>query len=334
MRAACAARWSNLQRLAERRLPALTRLKQAEPMPILLHRRRIYVIPSRFGLVYSLMLIVMLIGSLNYANNPALLLTCLLGAASYQSVFAGFRTLNRVELKSIRAEPCHAGDLLSVSLRFGSAAATAKYSLRLRMDNAGAEPANAFSVFDLPAAGTQDVVAALPTARRGWLPLGRVRLCTEYPYGLFHVWSWLHPEQRALIYPRLEADPPPLPLSGSQTQTRAVNRDEDESELLREYRAGDPRGRIAWKASARQDHLFVKQFETRRGHAVVLAWDRLAGLDAEARISRLAAWIERAEIQRIAYCLELPQTRLGPALGPAHRHACLRELALLPGAET
>src|SRR5579883_1308699 len=96
-----ARRWKLLH-WAERRLPALTRLKRTESLPILLHRRRIYVVPSRFGLIYSLMLVVMLIGSLNYENNPAMLLTCLLGAAAYQSVFAGFRTLNRVELRSIQ----------------------------------------------------------------------------------------------------------------------------------------------------------------------------------------------------------------------------------------
>ena len=81
--------------VAERRLPALTRLKQAEALPILLHRHRIYVLPTRFGLMFSAVLLVMLLGALNYNNNPALLLTCLLGAACYQSVFQAFRSRQR-----------------------------------------------------------------------------------------------------------------------------------------------------------------------------------------------------------------------------------------------
>ncbi|MGH8122583.1 MAG: DUF58 domain-containing protein, partial [Rudaea sp.] len=48
MRAALARRWSNLLILAERRLPALTRLKQPETLPIVLDRHRIYVLPTRF----------------------------------------------------------------------------------------------------------------------------------------------------------------------------------------------------------------------------------------------------------------------------------------------
>ncbi|MBN8884859.1 MAG: DUF58 domain-containing protein [Rudaea sp.] len=329
------ARKSTLLQMAERRLPALTRLKRTESLPILLHRRRIYVVPSRFGLIYSFMLLVMLIGALNYANNPGLLLTCLLGAAAYQSVFAGFRTLNRVELRSIRTQPCHAGDNLRLSLLFASAAAAPKRSLRLRMENAANANAETTPiVFDLPGDDSQAVETTLPAPRRGWLPIGRVRVWTEYPYGLFHVWSWLHPDQRALVYPRLETNAPALPQNGGEAQAQTARRNGDEFGLLREYRAGDPCRLIAWKASARQDHLLVKEFESQHSREIMLDWHRLDGLDDEARISRLAAWIERAETLQTPYLLQLPQIRLGPALGPAHRHACLRELALMPGHAT
>lgn len=327
-----ATRRSKWLQLAERRLPALTRLKRTESLPILLHRRRIYVVPSRFGLIYSLMLLVMLIGSLNYTNNPALLLTCLLGAAAYQSVFTGFRTLNRTELKSIQAQPCHEGDPLPLSLLFASSAAAQKYSLRLRLEDAGAVASQGeATAFDLPAGGVQAVATALPASRRGWRRVGRIRVWTEYPYGLFHVWSWLHPDQHALVYPRLEANAPPLPQVGGDAQAQAARRGDDEFNMLREYRAGDPRRLIAWKASARQDHLLVKEFDSQQGREIVLDWRTLDGLDPETRISRLAAWVERAETAQIPYRLDLPQTHLGPALGAAHRHACLRELALMPG---
>ena len=86
-----------LQRWAEGRLPALTRYRRPESLPIELHRRRIYIVPTGFGLGFSILLAVMLVGALNYANNAALLLTCLLGAASAASMLVAFRSLDGLQ---------------------------------------------------------------------------------------------------------------------------------------------------------------------------------------------------------------------------------------------
>ena len=134
---------------AERRLPALTRLKQSEALPIALHRHRIYVLPTRFGLLFTAVLVVMLLGALNYNNNPALLLTCLLGAATYQSVFQAFRMLNGLELRALRAQPCHAGDSLRIGLSFHTEG-RARTSLRARIGETEV-------LFDLPAAADERV---------------------------------------------------------------------------------------------------------------------------------------------------------------------------------
>jgi uncharacterized protein (DUF58 family) len=317
-----ASRWSRILEYAEARLPALTRLKRAETLPIRLDRRRIYVVPTRFGVLYSAVLATMLLGALNYNNNPALLLACLLGAASYQSVFQAFRMLNRLELHALRAEPCHAGDPLLVNLHLRSNGRR-RYSLRL-------QTADQETIFDLADNGVIGMEFSAP--QRGWQRLPRLRLSSEYPFGLFHVWSWLHPEFSALVYPRLEANAPPLPRAGGETAARTTRMSGDELASLREYRPDDPQRNIAWKASARHDRLLVKEFELRRGQEIVLDYAALHGLDHEARISRLARWVGTAEIAQRPYALYLPERRLGPALGSEHRHACLRELALLPGA--
>ena len=48
-------------------------------------------------------------------------------------------------------------------------------------------------------------------------------------------------------------------------------------------------------------------------------------------IARLARWVCMAESAQVRYALDLPHRRLESGLGPEHRHACLRELALMPG---
>jgi len=56
-------------------------------------------------------------------------------------------------------------------------------------------------------------------------------------------------------------------------------------------------------------------------------------LDPESKIRRLARWVDEAEREAVRYRLQLPgQPVIGPDRGAAHRHACLRALALLPDA--
>lgn len=310
--------------VAERRLPALTRLRAPEALPVRLHRRRIYVLPTLFGLAFAVLLAVMQLGALNYANNPALLLTCLLGAAAWMSLFAGFRGLAGLELAAVSAGECHADAPIELCLVF-AASPRARPSLRLEL-------AGATFVFAIARGDAGRLQASLPGQRRGWLRPGRMKLWTDQPLGLFVVWSWIHPDLSILVYPRAEADPPPLPSGPGQTGERQARGDGDEFSGLREYRSGDPQRRIAWKASARHDGLLVRESEQPMDDNRLLAYAALEGLGHEARISRLTAWVLAAEACMLSYSLDVPGQRLGPGLGSLHRHRCLQALALLPDA--
>jgi uncharacterized protein (DUF58 family) len=223
----------------------------------------------------------------------------------------------------LQAEPCHAGDVLYTNLHF-SDVARLHTGLRLSID--GDE-----TVFDLTPGKENTARTTLPAPTRGWRRIGRIRIYSEYPYGLFHVWSWLNPEFSALIYPRLEGDAPPVPPLEGDTSQYAHRRAGDELAMLRDYHPTDPRRSIAWKASARHDTLLVKEFEQRRGQQITLDWHSLRNLGYEPRISRLASWVCMAEQAQTPYALNLPDSRIPIGLGADHRHACLRALALMPG---
>ncbi len=310
--------------IAERRLPALTRLRAIESLPVRLHRRRIYVLPSVFGIGFAILLVIMQLGALNYANNPALLLTCLLAAAAWMSLFTGFRTLADLQLVSVGASACHAGDMALVSCRFATSR-RARPNLRLRWNGID----SAFAI----AAGTAGKISvSLPTERRGWMRPGRLRLWTDQPLGLFVIWSWLNPPVTILVYPTAELSAPPFP-TGSQGQSeRSSAADGDEFSGLRDYRSGDPQRRIAWKASARHESLLVRETERLVDDDLQFDHAALVGLGGEARIRRLTAWVLAAEAASRCYTLQLPDQRIGPGLGDTHRHACLRALALMPDA--
>ena len=313
-----------LQHLAlwgERRLPALTRFRRTESLPIELHRRRIYIVPTGFGLGFAVLLLVMLVGALNYANNAALLLTCLLSAASAASMLVTFRNLDGLRLASVQAGHATAGQAMELSLHFDSV--RARSAVRLDM-------ADTQTAFAPMRNGNAPVKIYLPTTQRGWQPMPRLRVWTTWPLGLFRAWSWLRPEQPVLVWPRAELGGPlPDTLASSARQTRRHLG--DELSALRDYRAGDPQRHIAWKISAHHEDLLVKDFAQPQSQAQWrLDWRELRGLDNETRISRLARWLGEAHAQRHSYSLWLPGNELPLGSGPLHYEQCMNALAKLP----
>ena len=308
-----------LGQFAERRLPALTRLRQPEPLPIELGRRRIYIVPTAFGLGFGVLLLVMLVGALNYANNAALLLTCMLGAAAAASMLLAFRALDGLSLRGIRAGHAVAGEPLELVLDF----AARRPRQAVRLDCAGESLAFALQ-------GATELRLRLATTRRGWLALPRLRLWSTWPLGLFRAWSWLHPQQSVLVWPRPEAAGPP-PVQPAEARERLHPQMGEELAALRDYRRGDAPRYIAWKASARHHDLLVKDFARPEPRETWhLDWHALRALEREARIARLARWLGEAEAQGRRYSLQLPNERIDPGSGPAHYARCMSALAVLP----
>jgi uncharacterized protein (DUF58 family) len=313
-------RWSD--RLS--RLP-LVRPKAAEALPIVVDRRRVYILPTGFGLFLAGMLGTMLLGGLNYNNNPALLLAFIMIAVAHNSLVHAHLTLSGLRLTALHAEPVHAGRPLQLRLAFEASGNLAREGLELR---AGDEEA----FFQLAPGERGEVRMMLPTQRRGWLVLDRLRLSTVRPFGLARAWSWLLPDTRLLVYPTPEADAVPLPDPGGDGPSSRTRAHGEQPHHLREYRTGDALRQIAWKASARIDRLMVREYEASAQREIELDWFSLGALPYEARIRRLTRWVLEAERLGGRWRLRLPTQAIGPGRGPEHRHACLRALALMPDA--
>ncbi|HET7267008.1 MAG TPA: DUF58 domain-containing protein [Oleiagrimonas sp.] len=307
------------------RLPSLKRRQRAEPLPIVLGRKRIYILPTGFGIGFAAIVLVMLVGALNYTNNAALLTTCLLGAAVSGSLLTTFRDMNGLRLDAVRAGNAHAGEPIRIQLDFAVAERT-RNALRVDID-AQTLP------FGIPASAGYTLEMYLPTTQRGWMPLPRLRVYSTWPFGLFRAWSWLAPEQPVLVYPQAEAQGP-LPPGGDaagQARNQRQRHAGDDLASLRAYRAGDAIKLVAWKASARHEGLLVREFEQPASHREwSLDWHDVADLEHEAGIARLARWVEAAHAAGAHWSLRLPDTHLGPDSGSAHYHQCMRALALMP----
>lgn len=307
------------------RLRMLARPRRPEPLPVRFDRRRTYVLPTGFGLFFLTLLATMGVGALNYNNNPALLLALVLAGTALASLVSAHLQLSGLVVHAVNAEPVAAGRPLMLRVHVRADPRRPRRGLRV-------ESGDSAAVLSLDR-GAGEATVEVPTTVRGWRHPGRLRISTTRPLGLARAWSWVWPEKPQLVYPAPEAHGPPLPLGAGDNVQARLHPAGDDVHHLRPWRRGDSRRAIAWKPSARRDSLLVREYEEPQGADVVLDWDELSALPREARIQRLARWVDEAERDQRRYRLVLPgQAPIGPGAGPAHRHACLRALALLPGA--
>jgi uncharacterized protein (DUF58 family) len=296
-----------------------------EDGPIVLSHRRVYIVPARLGWMFGVTLVILLIGSINYALSLGFALTFLLAGLGVAGMVHTVRNLGRLRISTGRVEPVFAGESTQFRLYLENDSKFERIAVLARHLGGGAQ-----QVFDVPPASTAEVVLAAPAARRGWLPLGRVMLETRFPVGLFRAWSYVEPSARGLVYPRPEPSPlPPLAADANAGQARAQAAGNDDFSGLRGYQRSDSPRHVAWKAVARAEKMLTKQFHGDAAAQLWLDWALLApGLGIETRLSRLAGWVLAAESCGALYGLRLPGTELEPARGDAHRAACLEALAL------
>nr|WP_184036441.1 DUF58 domain-containing protein [Chitinivorax tropicus] len=293
------------------------------PGPIELTHRKIFIIPSRFGAGFALLLLILLVGSLNYDLSLGYVLAFWLVGIGHASMYHCFRNQSRLRLRYGKAQPVFAGHPARFEIVIDNPTQHARRALNLAAT--GAEPVMA----DVPAQGNADVQLELPTHQRGYLLLPRLTLSNRYPLGLFYAWSYAEFDVRCLVYPAPEQGTELPPPSGNGKLGKRQGDGFDDFAGLRPHRPSDSPRHIAWKYAARDEGLYTKQFSGESSGRMWLDWQQMpAGMGVEARLSRLTAWVLLADQSGLEYGLRLPSKEFAPNAGPAHRHQCLQALAL------
>jgi len=299
-----------------------------QPGPIRLVHRRVFIVPTAHGVLYFLVLLLMLTGSINYGLSLGFVLTFLLGGLALNGMLYTFRNMADLRVSAVHPSPVFAGDVAQFQLRIENPARIARVGIEAIPP--GGEPA----LFGVGAGAETLVSLLIPTQRRGTLAMGRVMLRTRFPLGLFRAWSYIDLDVVCTVYPRPEHPPVPLPLPGGERGEGAASAAGNEDFAgLRSYQPGDSTRRIDWKADARGSGLMSKLFSGRADTHLWLDWQSLPpALGIEERLSRLTRWVLDADAQDAAYGLRLPTETIIPDVGPAHRSHCLRALALYEAA--
>lgn len=307
------------RRLRQRVVAAwLARRIPPESPSIRLHRRRLYILPTRFAWLFALMLLALLLGAANYETSLAFGATFLLAGIGITGMIHTYRTLHGLHLRFGAPVSVFAGETawFPVTLDGGH-----RDRWRLCFD--------AHAPLSTTSGQALSTQVAVPTHSRGRLMFPRTAIETTWPLDLFRVWSWVFPRVEGLVYPVPVDHGRALPAQRTTGEGAAPARaDAEDFAGLREYHPGDPPRRVDWKAYARSDELHTKMFESAAAGDRLLDWAEISGLGTEARLQQLAHWILELDARGESWALHLPDEIVPAAKGREHRDACLRALAL------
>ena len=303
----------------------LFQLRAPERGEIVLVQRRIFILPTRAGLVYVGVLVLMLTGSINYGLSLGFVLTFLLGSLGMTAMLHTFRNLAGLRISPGKTAPVFAGENARFSIAIHNPTAAPRYSLAVARDKQDTD------MIDVPAESTVSATASVPAEKRGRLQPGRLTLYSRYPIGLYNAWSYANLDMHCLVYPRPAPPGLPLPVSrSSSVEGAGQGHGHDDFAGLRQYQPGDSPRHIAWKSAARGDVLLTKQFTGRAAAEIWLSLELLpASMGLEEKLSRLTRWVLDAHAGALAYGLKLPNATVALGSGEAHRDRCLEALALL-----
>lgn len=295
-------------------------------VPVRLSQRRIFILPTRSGLVFAIALVAMLLSAINYTLALGHALVFLLVGLGLNGMIQTVRNLYGLIITPGRSEAVFVGETAHFSITIANDRPTPRPSLEFE-----AEP-DKLVIATVHGLKSEKVNIPLTTKQRGWLDLPRIKLSSRYPLGFFVAWSYLNPALRCLVYPAPIITPLPSPsITPKQGEYRGDGGQEDFAGF-RDRQPADSLRHVAWKISARDTTdrpLLVKQFAGGAQHQRQLNWDLTdPALPTETRISILTGWVIQADAENSPYGLLLPNTTIQADQGARHRERCLEALAL------
>jgi len=290
---------------------------------VTLTRDRVYIVPTKAGFIFSLLLLTLLIGSINYEKNLGFILTFLLTGIGNILLLSTWRNIAGLQLTSGNCPPVFAGEPARFNIKIINQQALHRYSIAI------SQQGDEQDLVDCAANSKQTIHFTVKTDKRGRINAGRFRLYTEFPSGLFVAWTWIDLSMSCLVYPAPDKNITHIIADQSSSgETDFPGKGVDNFSHLRKYHQGDSTKRISWKAAAKYDELYSKEFVGAAPVTHWINWNEIPARDTEHRLSLMTALIIQAKQQQQHYGIKLPEKQIQPDTGSKHFHHCLSALAL------
>jgi uncharacterized protein (DUF58 family) len=292
-----------------------------DTLPLTISRRRVYILPTRVGLMLAFTLTAMLIAGLNYNSNLGLAFAFLMAGVSLVTMHHCNRNLLGLQVDVTAETDAFAGREASFQFMLRNDSGVDRRDIEIRCLDSGA-------IRSVPAGSSEPMTVVMPAPQRGMIRLTQFELRTLYPFGWFHAWTYVQGVLTAYVAPAPHGTHALPAAAGSGYVSRSELRGEEDFAGLRTYQPGMPLKHMAWKVLARGGEAAVRSYTSLAAQPEWLEWSSLEGLDVETRLSQLCLWVLESEAAQRVYGLRIPSREIPPSRGAAHRFACLRALAM------
>jgi uncharacterized protein (DUF58 family) len=292
-----------------------------DSLPLTISRRRIYILPTRVGLMLAFTLTAMLIAGLNYNSNLGLAFAFLMAGVGLVTMHHCNRNLLGLQVDVTAEVDAFAGREASFEFVLRNDSNVDRRDIEIRCLDSGATRCVA-------AKSSEPVVVAIPVPRRGVTRVAQFELRTLYPFGWFHAWTYVQGSLTAHVAPAPRGNRTVPAAEGSGHASRSEMRGDEDFAGLRTYQPGMPLKHMAWKVLARGGDAAVRSYTSLAAQPEWLEWSSLEDQDMETRLSQLCLWVLESDAAQRVYGLRIPGREIPPSRGTAHRFACLRALAV------
>jgi uncharacterized protein (DUF58 family) len=212
-----------------------------DALPLTVNRRRIYIIPSRFGLALALLLAAMLIAGLNYNSNLGLAFGFLMVSLALVAMHHCHRNLLGLAVDATPEADAFAGADAGFEFQLRNDAGIERGDIEIRC---GAGTATQ----SVPAKGYRHAVVRSPAPRRGVLRIERFELRTHNPFGWFRAWTYVQSPLAVFVAPTPRGNRAlPAAAGAVGSAAHSERRGDEDFSGLRAYEAGVPLKHMAWK---------------------------------------------------------------------------------------
>lgn len=301
-----------------------------------LSHKNLYILPTRRGAGFLILILVLWLLGTNYQNNLILALVFLLLGVLHIAKLRTYFNLSGLQLRWRNVAPVHAGETALCKLAIATSRKAFAEAIEFGFQSKNGKQPELTTMSDIVPGKNNQITVPFKTEKRGVFKPGRMRVQSDFPLGFLRCWTWLNWDAEIIVLPH--------PIEIELLSEHGENRDASTTSHLREvssasgddfsgvrvYREGDSPRRVAWKNYARNEQLVTKTFDETLHQDIWLDFEYIASTNTEQRLSGLCYWALAYHKKNRTFGLRLPNMEIPPNQGERHLKTVLIALACYP----